>query len=190
MKLAWLQTPAVALIVIVGIGNSVVQSVTWLCRYIYRLQTEAENERYRRGRIAAALAALVVVVASSAITWPVIMAEAAKDGNHGFMGVLYPLEFAFLGLFGALTLLRQARARQRFSPFACCLLAVTLAAVATGYFFSSGPTGWIGTATTSSAVNLGIVAVVCLFFQHLRQVRPEQTRGSEPTIRSQRQVST
>lgn len=86
------------------------------------------------------------------------------------------MDVAVLGLVGAQTLLKEARTRQRFSPFACCLLAVTLATVATGYFFGSGPTGWIGTATTSSAPSLGIVALVYMFFQYLRRVRPEQTR--------------
>src|SRR5262245_4362917 len=139
MKWSWLQNPAVALIELLASVIAVVQAVTWLCRYIYQLHTEAENERYRSIRIAAALAVLVVVIVTSAITWPVIMAEAAKGGDHGFMGVMYPLEFAALGLIGALTLLREARARQRFSPFECCLLAVMLTTVATAYFFSSGP---------------------------------------------------
>ncbi len=169
MKWSWLQSPAVALIELLAAAMAVVQSVAWLCRYIYRLQTEAENERYRRVRIAAALAALVVVVASSAITWHVIMAEAAKNGDHGFMSVLDPLEFAFLGLVGAQTLLKEARAQQRFSPFACCLLAVTLATVAAAYFFSSGPTGSIGLGATSSAPNLGIVALAYMFLQYLRR---------------------
>jgi len=155
MKWSWLQNPAAAMIELLASVIAVVQSVAWLCRCIYRPQTEAENERYRRIRIAGALAALVVVIGTSAITWSVILTEAVKGGNHGFVSVTYPLEFAFLGIFGAQTLLNEARAQQRFSPFACCLLAVTLATVATGYFFSSGSTGWIGTATTSSAPNLG-----------------------------------
>ena len=165
MNWSWLQNPAVALIGLLASVIAVVQSVASLCRYVYRLQTEAENERYHRSRIAVALAALVVVIATSAITWPVIIAEAAKGGNHGFMGVTYPLEFALLGFYGAQTLLTEARARQRFSPFAWTLLVITLAAVATGYIFSSGPAGWIGTATTSSAPNLGIVAVVYVLWR-------------------------
>jgi cytochrome bd-type quinol oxidase subunit 2 len=183
MKLSWLQNPAVALIELLASAIAIVQSVAWFCRYIYRLQTEAENERYRPVRTAVALAVLVVVVASSAITWPVIMAEAVKGGNHGFIGVTYPLEFALLSYLGAATLLKQARARQRFSPFACCLLAVTLATVATGYFFSSGPTGWIGSATTSSAPNLGIVAVVYMLFQYQRRVRPRHKAEAAPRSR-------
>ena len=106
-----------------------------------------------------------------------ILAEAAKGGDHGFVGVMYPLEFAFLGSLGATLLLLDAQERRRFSPFACGLLAVTLATVATGYIFSSGPTGWIGVATTSSAPNLGIVVMACLFFRYLRRVRPEQTKA-------------
>jgi hypothetical protein len=46
MKWSWLQNPAVALIELSASVIAVVQSVAWLCRYIYRLQTEAENERY------------------------------------------------------------------------------------------------------------------------------------------------
>jgi hypothetical protein len=153
---------------------AVVQWVASLCRYINRLQTEAENERYRRVRISVALAALVVVVTSSAITWPVLIAEAAKAGDHGFMGVLDVLEFAFLGLFAARTLLKEARARQRFSTFPCALLVITLAAVATGYIFSSGSTAWIGSATTSSSTNLGIVTVVCLSIRYSRQISPKR----------------
>src|SRR5215469_818254 len=126
VKWSWLQNPAVALIELLASAIAVAQSVAWLCRYIYRLQTEAENERYRRVRISVALTALVVVVAFSAITWPVLVAEAAKAGDHGFMGVLDTLEFACLGLFAALTLLKEARARQRFSMFACVLLIITL----------------------------------------------------------------
>jgi hypothetical protein len=176
MKWSWLQNPAVALIELLASAIAVVQSVAWLCRLIYRLQTEAENERYRRLRIAAALAALAVVIVTSAITWPVIMAEAAKGGDHGFVGVMYPLEFAFLGVFGALTLLREARARQHFSPSACWVLAVTLAIVAIAYFFSSGPVGWIGAGATWSVPSLGMVAWLYMYVQHVRQVRPEQTR--------------
>jgi len=173
MKWSWLQNPAVALIELLA-SVIAVQSVTWLCRCIYRLQTEAENERYRRVRIAVASVAIVVAVAFSAITWSVLLAEAAKAGDHGFIGVLDPLEFALLAFLGAATLLNQARARQRFSAFACCLLVVTLATVATGYFSSRGP-GWIGAGVISSAANLGIAAATVMLFQHLRRVRPKQT---------------
>jgi cytochrome bd-type quinol oxidase subunit 2 len=173
MKLSWLQNPAVALIELVASVIAVVQSVAWLCRCIYRLQTEAENERYRRVRITVALAVLVVVVAFSVITWPVLMAEAAKAGDRGYMSVLDTLEFALLAFYGAGTLLNQARARQRFSVFACCLLVVTLATVATGYFSSSGP-AWIGAGVTSSAANLGIVTVVIVLFQRARRISPKQ----------------
>jgi cytochrome bd-type quinol oxidase subunit 2 len=174
MKWAWLQNPAVALIELLASVIAVIQTVAWLCRCIYRLQTEAENEQYRRIRIAVASATLAVVLAFSAITWPILIAEAAKAGDHGFIGVLDPLEFALLGFFGAVTLLNQARARQRFSAFACCLLVVTLATVATGYFSSSSP-AWIGASVTSSSANLGIVTVVCVLFLRTRQVRPKQT---------------
>jgi cytochrome bd-type quinol oxidase subunit 2 len=179
MKWAWLQNPSVALIELVASAIAVVQSVGWLCRYIYRVLTEIENERYRRVRIATAMAALAVVVASSAVTWPVIMAEAMKDGDHGFFGVLDPLNFDLLAFLGAVTLLKDARARQRFSPFASCLLGVTLATVAAAYIFSSGPSSWIGAATTSSAPNLGIVALTGMFFQCLRRVGPEQTKEQQ-----------
>lgn len=118
-----------------------------LCRYIYRLLTQAEEEWYRV-RIAAALAALVVVVASSAATWSVITAEAVRTGNHGFLSVLYPLQLDGLAFLGAVILLDEARAQRRFSPFTCYLLTVTLATVAAGFFFRSGPTGWIGSAAT------------------------------------------
>jgi hypothetical protein len=165
MKWSWLQNPAVALIGLLASVIAVVQWVVSLCRYIYRLQTEAGNERYRRVRISVALAALVVVVTFSAITWPVLMTETAKAGDHGFIGVLDVLEFAFLGLFAAFTLLTEARARQRFSAFAWTLLVITLATVATGYIFSSGSTAWIGSATASSSANLGIVAVVYVLWR-------------------------
>jgi hypothetical protein len=174
MKLAWLQNPAVALIELLASVIAIIQTVAWLCRCIYRLQTEAENERYRRVRIAVAAAALVVAVAFSAITWPVLIAEAAKSGDHGFIGVLDALEFALLAAFGAGTLLNEARTRQRFSPFAYCLLVVTLAAVATAYFSSSGP-AWMGASVTSSSANLGIVTVVGALFLRARQVRTKQT---------------
>jgi len=174
MKWSWLQDPGVALIELLASVIAVVQSVAWLCRCVYRLQTEAENERYRRGRITVALAALVLAAAFSAITWPVLMAEAVKAGDRGFMSVLDPLEFALLGFLGAITLLNQARTRQRFSAFACCLLIVTLATVATGYFSSGGP-AWIGAGVISSAANLGIVTVMIMFFQYLRRIRPKQT---------------
>jgi cytochrome bd-type quinol oxidase subunit 2 len=176
MKLSWLQNPAVALIELVASVIAIVQSVAWLCRCIYRLQTEAEKERYRRARVAVALATLVVAVAFSAITWPVLMAEAAKAGDRGYMSVLDTLEFALLAFYSAGILLHQARTRQRFSPFACCLLVVTLATVATGYFFSSGP-AWIGAGVTSSSANLGIAAVMYLFIQHVRRIRPKQANG-------------
>jgi cytochrome bd-type quinol oxidase subunit 2 len=177
MKWSWLQNPAVTLIGLLASVIAVVQWVASLCRYIYRLQTEAENERHRRVRIAVALAALVIVVAFSAITWPVLIAEVAKAGDHGFMGVLDVLEFAFLGLFAAQTLLKEARAQQRFSMFACALLFITLATVATGYIFSSGSTAWIGSATTSSAANLGIVTLICMFFQYERRIRAKQAKA-------------
>jgi uncharacterized membrane protein SpoIIM required for sporulation len=176
MKWSWLQNPAVSLFELLASAIAVGQGVASLCRYIYRLpQTEAENERYRRVRIAVALTALVVVVAFSAITWPVLIAEAAKVGDHGVVGVSDALEFAFLGLFAAQALLKEARAQQRFSMFACVLLFITLATVATGYIFSSGSTAWIGSATTSSSADLGIVVVVYLLFQRTRQISPKQT---------------
>lgn len=178
MRWAWLQNPAVALIELLASVIAIIQTVAWLCRCIYRLQTEAENERYRRGRIAVASVILVVAIAFSAITWPVLIAEAAKAGDHGFIGVLDPLEFAFLAFFGATTLLNQARARQRFSAFACCLLVVTLATVATAYFSSNGPI-WIGASLTSSSANLGIVTVVYVLFQRTRQVRSRQTNEQQ-----------
>lgn len=177
MKWSWLQNPAVALIGLVASVVSVIQGVAWLCRYIYRLQTETENERYRRIRIAVALTALVAVVAFSVITWPVLVAEAGKAGDHGLVGVLDPLEYAVLGFFGAQTLLMQARARQRFSAFACGLLVVTLATVATAYIFSSGSTAWIGSSLTSGAANLGIVTVGYLAFQYSRRVEPKRAKG-------------
>ena len=175
MKWSWLQNPAVSLI---GLSASVIAVVQWvasLCRYIYRLQTEAGNERYRRVRISVALAALVVVVTFSAITWPILIAETAKAGDHGFIGVLDVLEFALLGLFAAGTLLMEARARQRFSTFAWALLVITLATVATGYTFSSGSTAWIGSATASSSANLGIVTLVYVLWRRSRQTRAKQT---------------
>ncbi len=155
---------AVALIALFASVIAVVQWVASLCRYIYRLQTEAENERYRRVRISVALAALAVVVTFSAITWPVLIANAAKDGDHGFIGVIDVLEFALLGLFAANAMLRQAQARQRFSTFAWTLLVITLATMATGYIFSRGSTAWIGAATTTSSANLGIVTVIYVVF--------------------------
>ena len=173
MKWSWLQNPEVALIELLASVIAVVQSVAWLCRCIYRLQTEAENERYRPVRIAVALAALIVAVAFSAITWPVLIAEAAKAGDRGFIGGLDPLEFALVAFLGAATLLNQARARQRFSAFACCLLVVTLATVATGYFSSSGP-AWIGVGVISSAANLGMAVATIVFFQYLQRIRPKQ----------------
>lgn len=175
MKWSWLQNPTVTLFGLLASVIAVVQGVASLCRYIYRLHTEAENERYRRVRISVALAALAVVVTFSAITWPVLIAEAAKARDHGFIGVLDVLELAFLGLFAAHTLLKDARARRRFSTFAWALLVITLATVATGYIFSSGSTAWIGSATTSSSANLGIVTVLYLLLRHSRQINPEQT---------------
>lgn len=176
MKWSWLQSPAVGLIALSASVIAVVQWVTSLCRYVYRLQTEAENERYRRVRISVALAALVVVVTFSAITWPVLVAEAAKDGDHGFIGVLDVLEFAFLGLFATQTLLKEARARQPFSALACVLLLITLATVATAYIFSSGSTAWVGSALTSSSANLGIITVVYLFLRRTRQIGPKRAK--------------
>jgi hypothetical protein len=114
-------------------------------------------------------------VAFSAVTWPVLIAEAAKAGDHGFMGVLDVLEFAFLGIFAAQSLLKEARARQRFSIFAFVLLFVTLTTVAAGYIFSSDSTAWIGVSLTSSSTNLAIVALAYLLFQHARKVKPKQT---------------
>lgn len=170
MKLAWLQNPAVALIGLLASVIAVVQSVAWLCRCICRLQTEAENERYRRIRIAVALAALVVVVATSAITWPVLIAEAAKAGDHGFAGVDDVLVFALLGFYAAYTLLQEARARERFSAFAWALLLITLATVATGYIFSSGSTAWVGASTTPSSANLAIATVVYVLWRRSRRL--------------------
>jgi hypothetical protein len=170
MKLAWLQNPAVALIELLASAIAVVQSVAWLCRYVCRLQTEAENERYRRIRIAVALVALVAVVAFSAITWPVLIAEAAKAGDHGLSGVLDVLEFASLGFYAAYTLFQEARARQRFSAFAWAMLVITLATVATGYIFSSGSTAWIGASTTSSSDSLASVVVVYVLWRRSQRL--------------------
>jgi hypothetical protein len=59
----------------------------------------------------------------------------------------------------------------------CVLLAaVVLATVAAGFFFRSGPTGWIGSAATQSAPNLAIVALLCLSTRHLRRLRSGQAQ--------------
>lgn len=172
MKWSWLQNPAVALIELLASVIAVGQSVAWLCRCIYRLLAKTEGERYRRVRLGIALLALVIVVASSAVTWSAILAEAAKTGNHGFVGVLYPLQFDGLSFLGATILL--AEARRRFSRFGCSLLLVTLTTLAAGYYFRSGSIGWIGSAATESAPNLAIVALLCMFTRHLRQIRSRQ----------------
>ena len=174
MKWSWLQNPTVNLIGLLASVIAVVQWAASVCRYVHRLQTEAENEQYRRARITVALTALVVVVALSAVTWPVLIAEAARAGDHGYMGVLDVLEFAFLGIFAAQSLLKEARARQRFSTFACVLLFVTLTTVAAGYICSSASTAWIGASLTSSSANLAIVALVYLGFRHTRKIKPKQ----------------
>jgi len=174
MKWSWLQNPAVSLI---GLSASVIAVVQWvvsLCRYIYRLQTEAGNERYRRVRILVALAALVVVITFSAITWPVLIAEVAETGDHGFIGVLDVLEFAFLGLLAAGSLLMEAQARERFSPMALTLLVITLTAMATGYIFTNGSIAWIGLATASSSASLGLVTVLYVLSWYSRQTRTRQ----------------
>lgn len=123
-------------------------------------------------------------MALSAITWPVLIADAAKAGDHGFIGVLDVLEFAFLGLYVAQTLLKEARARQRFSMFACALLFITLATVAVGYIFRSGSNAWIGASTTSSSTNLAIVALTYLFFRHTRKNKPKQTNAQRADMTS------
>jgi hypothetical protein len=174
MKWSWLQNPAVALIELMASLIAAGQSVAWLCRYIYRLLTQVEGERYRRVRIAAALTALVVVVAASAVTWSVILTEAVRTGNHGFMGVLYPLQLDGLAFVGAAMLLVDAWARRRFSLFACNLLAVALATVAAGFFFRGGP---IGLGATDSAPNLAIAVLFCMFIRYLRRVRSEQAKA-------------
>lgn len=175
MKWSWLQSPAVAMIGLLASAIAIVQAVAWLCRTIYKLQTEAKNERYRRARISAAAGALLVVVALSATTWPVLVAEAARAGDHGYMGVLDALEFAFLGIFAAQTLLKEARQRERFSPYAYCLLAVTLATVATAYSFSGGSSGWVGASLAGSSSNLAIAALAYLFLRHGRRIYRQQT---------------
>jgi cytochrome bd-type quinol oxidase subunit 2 len=175
MKWSWLQSPAVALIELLASLIAVVQMIASLGRSIYKLQTDAKNERYRRVRIAAAVAALLVVVALSAMTWPVLITDAAKWGDHGYMGMLDALEFAFLGICAAQTLLSEAWRRERFSPYACCLLAVTLATVATAYSFSSGSTSWVGASLTGSSSDLAIVGLVYLFIQYSRRIRRDET---------------
>lgn len=175
MKLSWLQNPAVALVGLLASVIAVVQWLTSLCRYIYRLQKEPENERYRRVRIAVALAAALMVVAASVITWPVLVAETAKVGDHGFIGVLDVLEFAFLGLFAAQILVKEARAQQRFSLFACGLLVITLATVAAGDLFSSGSTAWVGASAASSGADLGLVTTFYMLFKRARQIATRQT---------------
>jgi cytochrome bd-type quinol oxidase subunit 2 len=172
MRFSWLQNPAVALIELLASVIAVAQSTAWLCRYIYRLLRKTE-ERYRRVRIAAAVAALIVVLASSAATWPVMMAEAVKTGNHGFLSVIYPLQLDGLAFLAAVILLDNARTWRRFSPFACSLLVVALATVAAGFFLHNGP---IGSAITSSAPNVVIVALGCMFTRYLRRLGPKQAR--------------
>jgi hypothetical protein len=176
MKWYWLQSPGVAMIELLSSVIAIVQMVAWLCRSIYKLQTEAKNERYRRARIAAAATALLVVFALSAMAWPVLITEAAKWGDRGYMGVLDALEFAFLGTFAAQILLREALRRERFSPYPCCLLAVTLATVAIAYSFSSGSTSWVGASLAGSSSNLAIVALAYLFFRHGRLSYRQQTK--------------
>jgi cytochrome bd-type quinol oxidase subunit 2 len=176
MKWSWLQSPAVAMTGLLASVIAIVQMLAWLWQRIRKLQTEAENERYRRVRITAAAAAVLVVVALSAVTWPVLIAEAAKWGDRGYMGVLDALEFALLGIFAAQTLLREAWQRARFSPYACCLLAVMLVTVATAYSFSSGSTSWVGASLAGSSSNLAIIALAYLFFRHGGRIYRPQTK--------------
>jgi uncharacterized membrane protein len=94
---------------------AVIQAVVSLCRYIYRLLTQAEHDRYRPLRLAIALTVLVAVLAFPAITWPVIMKEAARNGDRGYMAVMDGLEFVSLaGLGGRYSygMLKQSNAFQ------------------------------------------------------------------------------
>jgi hypothetical protein len=79
------------------------------------------------------------------------------------------------------SLLKEARARQRFSIFVCVLLFVTLTTVAAGYIFSSGSTAWIGASLTSSSTNLAIVALAYLFSGTPGKSSPSGQGRSEPT---------
>jgi cell division protein FtsW (lipid II flippase) len=177
LKWSWLQSPAVALIELLASLMAVAQMIAWLGRSIHKLQTEAKNSRYRPIRIATAVAAFLVVVALSSMTWPVLIAEAAKWGDHGYMGVLDALEFALLGTYAAQTLLMDAWRRERFSPYAYCLLAVTLATVVAAYSFSSGSASWVGVSLTGSSSDLSIVALVYLLIQHSRRIHREHAKG-------------
>jgi hypothetical protein len=164
MKLSWLQNPAVALIELLASVIAVLQSAAWLCRYIGRL-ARAEGGQYRRVRIAGAAAALAVVAAFAVVTWPVIIALAAKGGDHGFMGAMYPLQFDGLAFIGAWTMLGEARARQPFSPVSCCMLVITLATVAVASAFRTGSTAWVGVSLTDSAPTLAMVVVLWSVFR-------------------------
>jgi cell division protein FtsW (lipid II flippase) len=179
MKSSWLQSPAVAMIELLASVIAIVQTLAWLCRIIHKLQTEAKNERYRRVRMTVAVAALLVTVALSAMTWPVLIAEAAKSGDRGSMGVLDTLEFAFLGIFAAQILLKEAWMRERFSPYAYCLLTVTLVTVATAYSFSSGSASWVGASLTGSSSDLAIVALAYLLVRHSGRIGRQQAKRNE-----------
>jgi hypothetical protein len=163
VKWSWLQNPTVALIEFLAAVMAVGQSVARLSRYIYRL-ARAEGEEYRGVRIAAALAALVVVLAFSVVTWPVLIALAARGGDHGFMGAQYPLMLDGPAVIGAWLMLGQARARRPFSPMACSLLVIALATAAVASVFHAGSTAWLGVSLTDSAPAFVIAAAVRMVF--------------------------
>jgi hypothetical protein len=139
MRWSWLSNPVVALL---GLLASVVTIGQWIisaARLVHGI-TEAEEKR-RHVSIWIALTCLVAVAVISPLSWPVIMMEAAKIGNGGVLGALYPVTVNGLSASSALVLLLDAKDGRRFSVIPGCCVILGLA-FATGLYVSSGAPGW------------------------------------------------
>lgn len=116
---SWLGSPAVALLGLLSSVITIVQVTIGVTIFLKRKMPRTAEER-RRLSIWISLVALGSVIAVTAVTWSAVLAEAAKIGDHGVMGVLFALMLPSLGMAGALLLLIDGIGGRRFSLLALC----------------------------------------------------------------------
>lgn len=175
---SWLSSPVVALISFVASVIGVAQWVVSLARGVYRM-TQADEAR-RRACVWFAVASLAVVVVISLLSWSAIMVAAAKIGDGGVLGALYPVTVNGTAAIGALMLLLDALDGRRFSLLPCCMLVMGLVFAAFEYMAYGGAPGW---GRYAVAVAPGVVTAM------LPLVMLGRAHGTRPPVGSARRAA-
>ena len=134
----WLTSPTAVLIGLIASVVTLLQVAVAAVRYVYRVTVDERSLIPAR----AALVALVAAVGVAPLEWPAIMAEAAKIGNGGVLGALYPVVFNGWAAAAALVLLLAAHEHRRL-PVRYAVGGVAALAFAAGlYVRQPGAPAW------------------------------------------------